>query len=208
MVSLRGGEMEENIIEKFDLHKKWVETIGKEGQLLKLDEVDLRSFDLSDILLEQAYLIECTFDDHRLENIDFHTSLLASSTFNNAYLYKCDFYKTDLRYTDFSKCVIKNSRFSKGDCWEAIFRNAYLLDCNLINVSFYLTDFRSAILDNVDISVATFEETLLSGVTLKNIIGIEEAHIKSINIGTLEKPILLKSDEAKKWMLEKCEVSG
>lgn len=176
--------------------------------MLKLDEVDLRSFDLSGILLEQAYLIECIFDHLRLENIDFHTSLLASSTFKNAYLDKCDFYKSDLRYTDFSNCVIKNSRFSKGDCWEAIFRNAYLLDCNLINVSFYLTDFSWARLENIDISVATFEETLLGGVTLKNIKGIEEAHIKSINIGTLEKPILLKSDEAKKWMLEKCEVSG
>lgn len=196
--------MEGNIIRKFELHKKWVETIGKEGEMLKLDEVDLRRFDLSDKLLEQAYLIECTFDDLKLENTDFHTSLLASSTFKNAYLDKCDFFKSDLRYTDFSNCVIKNSRFSKGDCWEAVFRNAYLVDCNLINVSFYLTDFSWARLENVDISVAAFEETVLNGVTLKNIKGIEEAHIKSINIGTLEKPIFLKSEEAKKWMLEKC----
>lgn len=73
MVSLRGGKMEGNLNRKFELHKKWVETIGKEGEMLKLDEVDLRSFDLSDILLEQAYLIECTFDDLKLENIDFYT---------------------------------------------------------------------------------------------------------------------------------------
>ncbi|AOK91132.1 pentapeptide repeat-containing protein [Paenibacillus polymyxa] len=199
---------ERNILSMFDLHKKWVETIGKEGEMLKLDEVDLRNFDLSDKLVEQAYLIECTFDDLKLENIDFHTSLLCSSTFKNAYLDKSDFYKSDLRYTDFSNCVIKNSRFSKGDCWEAVFKNAILVNCNLINVLFYLTDFSNARLENVDISVATFEETLLSGVILKNIKGIEEAHIKSINIGTLEKPILLKSEEAKKWMLEKCEVSG
>ncbi|GKU77607.1 pentapeptide repeat-containing protein [Paenibacillus sp. L3-i20] len=197
--------MEGNIIRKFELHKKWVETIGKEGEMLRLDEVDLRRFDLSDKLVEQAYLIECTFDDLNLENIDFHTSLLCSSTFKNAYLDKCDFYKSDLRYTDFSNSVIKNSRFSKGDCWEAIFRNANLVDCNMINVLFYLTDFSDARLENVDISVATFEETLLNGVTLKNIKGIEEAHFKSINIGTLEEPILLKSEKAKEWLLEKCE---
>ncbi|MCP3776150.1 pentapeptide repeat-containing protein [Paenibacillus sp. MZ04-78.2] len=197
--------MEGNIISKFELHKKWVETIGKEGEMLRLDEVDLRSFDLSDKLVEQASLIECTFDDLKLENIDFHTSLLCSSTFKNAYLDKCDFYKSDLRYTNFSNCVIKNSRFSKGDCWEAIFRNANLVDCNLINVLFYLTDFSNARLENVDISVATFEETLFNGVTLKNIKGIEEAHFESINIGTLEKPILLKSEKAKEWVLEKCE---
>ncbi|AIQ19741.1 hypothetical protein H70357_25760 [Paenibacillus sp. FSL H7-0357] len=199
--------MEGNIINNFELHKKWVESIGKEGEVLKLDEVDLRGFDLSNKLLEQAYLTECIFDELKLENIDFHASLLCSSTFKNAYLDKCDFYKSDLGYTDFSNCVIKNSRFSKGDCWEAIFRNAYLVNCNLINVFFYLTDFSNARLENVDISVASFEETLLNGVTLKNITGIEEAHFRSINIGTLENPILLKSEQAKEWVLEKCEIS-
>lgn len=195
--------MEKNLNRKFELHKRWVETIGKEGEILRIEDVDFRGFDLSDLLLEQGYLIACTFDDLKLQNTDFHASLLASSTFRNASLDRCDFYKSDLRYTDFTNCIIRNSRFSKGDCWEAIFRNAYLADCNLINVSFYLTDFRSATLENADISAASFEETLLGGATLKYITGIEEAHVKSINIGTRKKPILLNSDEAKKWMMEK-----
>lgn len=196
---------EKDIINMFDLHKKWVETIGDEGEQLKLDEVDLRVFDLSDVLLEQSYLIDCTFDDLKLENIDFHSSLLASSTFINTCLDKCDFYKSDLRYTDFSNCIIKNSRFSKADCWEAAFNNACLVDCNLINVSFHLTDFRNARLENIDISVSTFKDTLLNGVTLKGIKGIEEAFFQSINIGTPEKPVLLEKEEARKWFLEKCE---
>ncbi|MDT9719655.1 pentapeptide repeat-containing protein [Paenibacillus sp. ClWae2A] len=196
---------EKDIINMFDLHKKWVETIGDEGEQLKLDEVDLRVFDLSDVLLEQSYLIDCTFDDLKLENIDFHSSLLASSTFINTCLDKCDFYKSDLRYTDFSNCIIKNSRFSKGDCWEAAFNNACLVDCNLINVSFHLTDFRNARLENIDISVSTFKDTLLNGVTLKGIKGIEEAFFQSINIGTPEKPLLLEKEEARRWFLEKCE---
>lgn len=196
---------EKDIINMFDLHKKWVETIGDEGEQLKLDEVDLRVFDLSDVLLEQSYLIDCIFDDLKLENIDFHSSLLASSTFINTCLDKCDFYKSDLRYTDFSNCIIKNSRFSKGDCWEAAFNNACLVDCNLINVSFHLTDFRNARLENIDISVSTFKDTLLNGVTLKGIKGIEEAFFQSINIGTPEKPLLLEKEEARRWFLEKCE---
>lgn len=196
---------EKDIINMFDLHKKWVETIGDEGEQLKLDEVDLRVFDLSDVLLEQSYLIDCTFDDLKLENIDFHSSLLASSTFINTCLDKCDFYKSDLRYTDFSNCIIKNSRFSKADCWEAAFNNACLVDCNLINVSFHLTDFRNARLENIDISVSTFKDTLLNGVTLKGIKGIEEAFFQSINIGTPEKPLLLEKEEARRWFLEKCE---
>jgi len=194
-----------DIINMFALHKKWVETIGEEGEQLKLDEVDLRVFDLSDVLLEQSYLIDCTFDDLKLENVDFHSSLLASSTFINASLDKCDFYKSDLRYTDFSNCIIRNSSFSKADCWEAAFNNACLVDCNLINVFFHLTDFRNARLENVDISVSTFKDTLLNGITLKSIKGIEEAFFQSINIGTPEKPVLLEKEEARKWFLEKCE---
>ncbi|MGO4527467.1 pentapeptide repeat-containing protein [Paenibacillus sp. 2TAF8] len=198
--------MEEiNILNMFTLHKKWVETLGEEGEQLKLDEVDLSVFGFSDKLVEQAYLIDCTFDALKLENIDFHSSLLASSTFRNAYLDQCDFYKSDLRYTDFSNCIIKNSRFSKGDCWEATFSNAYVVDCNLINVSFYLTDFRNARLENVDISVSSFKETLLNGVTLKRIKGIEEAFFRSINIGTAEKPVLLEKEKARKWFLDNCE---
>ncbi len=196
---------EKDIINMFDLHKKWVETIGDEGEQLKLDEVDLRVFDLSDVLLEQSYLIDCTFDDLKLENVDFHSSLLASSTFINTCLDKCDFYKSDLRYTDFSNCIIRNSRFSKGDCWEAAFNSACLVDCNLINVSFHVTDFRNARLENIDISVSTFKDTLLNGVTLKGIKGIEEAFFQSINIGTPEKPLLLEKEEARRWFLEKCE---
>lgn len=198
--------MEEiNVFNMFNLHKKWVETIGDEGEQLKLDEVDLRVFNLSEVLLEQSYLIDCTFDDLKLENVDFHSSLLASSTFINASLDQCDFYKSDLRYTDFSNCIIKNSRFSKADCWEAAFNNACLVDCNLINISFHLTDFRNARLENVDISVSTFKDTLLNEVKLKSIKGIEEAFFQSINIGTPEKPVLLEKEEARKWFLEKCE---
>lgn len=194
-----------DIINMFALHKKWVETIGDEGEQLKLDEVDLRGFDFSDKSVEQAYLIDCTFDALKLENIDFHSSLLASSTFRNVYVDQCGFYKSDLRYTDFSNCIIKNSRFSKGDCWEATLSNAYVVDCNLINVSFYLTDFRNARLENVDISVSSFDETLLNGVTLKRIKGIDEAFFRSINIGTPEKPVLLEKEKAREWFLEKCE---
>lgn len=193
--------MEGNLLRLLDLHKKWRETMGNEGKQLKLDEVDLRSFDLSTAELVQTQIIACTFDALKLENIDFHYSLLAMSTFKNSHLDKCDFYKTDLRYTDFTNCVIKNTRFSKGDCWEALFRNAHLTDCNLINASFYSSDLRGVRMDNVDISAVTFEETLLTGSTMKNIKGAEAADIKSINIGTREKPIMLKAEEAREWIL-------
>lgn len=196
--------MKDNINHKFELHKKWIETIGKEGKKLVLDEFDLRNYNLSEKLLEQAYLIDCIFDNSNLENIDFYASVLCSSTYKDAKLKNCDFYKSDLSYVNFSNAIIKRVRFSKSDCSEAIFTNADLTECKLINACLYLTDFSNAKLDNIDISGSTFDETLLKGATLRNIKGIEEAHFQSINIGTLENAIILKSEQAKKWIIENC----
>ena len=78
--------MEDNIVKKFELHKKWVETIGKDGEKLRLDEVDLSKFDLSDKIFEQAYLVDCNFNNLKLKKIDFHASVLCSSTYRNANL--------------------------------------------------------------------------------------------------------------------------
>ena len=83
--------MEDNIISKFELHKKWVETSGKEGKKLCLEEVDFSNFDLSDKLLEQANIVECNFDNLNLKSMDFHSSLLCSSTYKNTNLDDCDF---------------------------------------------------------------------------------------------------------------------
>lgn len=92
--------MEDNIISKFELRKKWVETSGKEGKKLCLEEVDFSNFDLSDKLLEQANIVDCTFDKLNLKNMDFHASLLCSSTYKNTNLDDCNlinayFYLTD-----------------------------------------------------------------------------------------------------------------
>lgn len=191
-----------NIVSQFELHRKWVETTGKEGEKLCLEEVDFRDFDLSDKLLEQANLVECIFDTLNLKSIDFHASLLCSSTYKNTNLDDCDFYKSDLSYTDFSNASLNGVRFSKSDCWEAIFKSADLTDCNLSNVGFVSTDFRNATLNNVDISASRFKKTLFNGAILKNIKGIDEAYFHSINIGTLEEPILLEEEQAKKWIIE------
>lgn len=65
-----------------------------------------------------------------------------------------------------------------------------------------MTDFSYAELSNVDVSRASFDETIVRGIKLKNIIGFEEAQIESINIGTYEKPQLLYGEEARAWFQE------
>ncbi|MFJ6267105.1 pentapeptide repeat-containing protein [Lysinibacillus xylanilyticus] len=191
------------IIECLKLHRVWIETIGDQGKKLGLDEIDFREFDLIGYPLNQAYLTACKFDGMNLSSCDMSSSLLCSSTFKSTSLVNADFYKTDLSYADFTNANAQNARFAKTDCSEAIFLNANLENSKLISCSLDLTDFQNANLKNVDISLSAFEGTLLKGTTLVGIKGLEEAFIKSINIGTQENPIILLGEKAREWIQNK-----
>ncbi len=191
------------IIERIKLHRIWIESIGEQGEKLSVDEIDFRGFDLTGYPLNQAFLTECKFDGMNLCNMDMSSSLLCSSTFKNTNLVNADFYKADLSYADFSDANVQNVRFAKTDCSEAIFLKANLENSKLISCSLYLTDFQNANLKNVDISLSSFEETFLKGTTLTGIKGLEEAFIKSINIGTLENPMILLGEKAREWIQNK-----
>ncbi|WP_418792783.1 pentapeptide repeat-containing protein [Paenibacillus polysaccharolyticus] len=81
-------------------------------------------------------------------------------------------------------------------------KNSNFSACNLS-----LTDFSHALLADVDISEARFEGVLFYGVTLRNIEGIEEANFHSIHIGSADKPLILKGQEARDWLRMKAEES-
>ncbi|WP_373428362.1 pentapeptide repeat-containing protein [Paenibacillus sp. W4I10] len=98
-----------NLDLKFELHKKWVETSGQEGEKLRLQEVDFQHYELTGVCLEQSYMTSCNFDNLSLNNMDFHASGLSSSTYNDAELVNCDFYKSDLSYTEFSNATLRIS---------------------------------------------------------------------------------------------------
>ena len=131
---------------------------------------------------------------------DISSSLLCSSTFISANLEGADFCKSNVSYVDFTNANIKVARFADSECIKTVFVKADLSDANLVAGLFDETDFRNAVLLNADIRLATFERVLLNGAILTGIHGLEEAFIRSINIGTPEKPIILTGEEAKKWL--------
>lgn len=194
-----------NIIDQLQQHKLWVETVGEQGKKLGLDEIDLRSIDLSDYSLDQAYFTECIFNSMSLQSSDFHNSVLCSSEFISTNLYGANFYKADLSYTNFSKSYMQSTKLAKADCYEAIFRDTDLTDANLVACLFYDTNFQNAILKNADISVASFKNVVLHGADLSGLRGVEEAIISSINIGTLDAPVILREEEAKRWIQSQAE---
>ncbi|WCH46218.1 pentapeptide repeat-containing protein [Lysinibacillus sp. OF-1] len=188
------------IIIQLDLHHLWIETIGEKGEKLGIDEIDLRDVDLCQYPLDQANITACTFDGMDLHDKDISSSLLCSSTFISANLEGADFGKSNVSYVNFTNADIKGARLTDSECIETVFVKADLSDANLVAGLFDGTDFREAILLNADIRLAMFERVLLNGAILTGICGIEEALIKSINIGTPEKPIMLMGKEARIWI--------
>ncbi|AMM93248.1 pentapeptide repeat-containing protein [Peribacillus simplex] len=191
----------EEIIVQLESHRLWIETIGKKGEKLGLDEIDFRNLDLSKYPLDQAYLTACLFDGMNLNLKDMSSSLLCSSTFKFANLEGSDFCKSNVSYVDFTNANIKASRFADSECIETVFVKADLSNANLVGGLFDEADFREASLLNADVRLSTFEGVLLKGAKLGGIRGLEEAFIKSVNIGTPEHPIILKGEEGRQWLI-------
>lgn len=188
---------------QLELHQLWIETLGEQGEKLGINEVDLRNMNLSHYPLDQANIIDCIFDGMDLNNKDLSSSSLCSSTFISANLEGADFGKSNVSYVDFTNAIMKAARLADSECIKTLFIKADLSDANLVAGLFDETDFRNAVLLNADIRLATFESVLLNGAILTGIRGIEEAFIKSINIGSLAHPIILTDEKARIWLRDK-----
>lgn len=195
----------EKIITRLKEHNIWVQTIGKQGTKLILDEEDLRNIDFSKYSVDQASILECNLSNLTLINVDFYRSLLCLSSFKQTTINNCDFGKSDIRYCDFRNSVINKSRFSDADLWNTKFTNAKITQCNFIAAFCPETNFQNATLENINFEWAYFEQVLFKNTKLKNITGIDSIHFVSINIGTVKEPIILEDKQAKEWFINKCE---
>lgn len=197
--------MKENIMNKILEHEKWVDSLGEKGEKLVLDEIDFREQTLRDRIMNQAYITACNFNDMNLVQIDFSWSLMCSSTFNWSTLRDCIFYKSNLGFAEFKEATFYECDLHKSDCSDTVFRDAIFKDTRFVDALLYKTDFSGSIMENVEFTLAYIEEATFNGVRMKAIKGIEEANIKSINIGTTDEPQMLYGDEAKQWLMNQAE---
>ena len=190
---------ESELTYKFIEHKKWIDSLGKEGKRLSIEEIDLRENSIDRGIFKQAYITECIFDDKNIKDISFYLSKLWSSSFHRCILKKIDFTKADLSYTNFSNSYLCDVNFSKCECIETNFNNSKFINIKMTDVLFDAADLRNVTMYNVDISYSTFEAVLVKGISFKNITGIENVSIVSIDIGDE----ILQGDEAIQWFNDK-----
>lgn len=185
---------------RFTEHRRWVDSLGKEGKRLNIDEIDLSKNSLEGENYEQAYITECIFDNRDVKEISFYLSKLFSSTFKSCKLEKVDFTKADLSYADFSNSILCDVNFNKCECLETNFSNSELINAKMTDALFDTVDFRNVTMCNVDISYSSFDAVLVKGISLKNVVGIEKVSSLSINIGDIDKAIILQGEEAVQWL--------
>lgn len=197
-------ENEKNIIAQLESHQIWLESAGEKGKKLILDEINLEYIDLSKFILKEARLISCSFDSMDLEAGNFILTWVCSSTFRNTCLQAANFYKGNVSYANFSNSNLRNARFTDCESEETIFLGADLSNAELNICYFSSVDFRDSILENANIEDSFFEDVLVKGASFRNVRGIENANIISIDIGTPEQPKILDKELAKKWIFENC----
>ena len=196
MIKLRKSDLSY----RFEEHKKWINSLGKEGKRLNIDEVDLSESCMEREIYEQAYITECIFNNRNIKNISFYLSKLCSSSFKCCNLKKIDFTKADLSYVDFTSSILCNVNFNKCECIETNFSNTRLTNIRMTNALFDTVDLRNVIMSNVDLSFSSFNNVLVKGISLKNIIGIDKITSLSINIGDLDKFVILQGKDAMQWL--------
>lgn len=185
---------------RFTEHKKWIDSLGKEGKRLNIDEIDLSRNSIEREIYEQAYITECIFDNRDIKDISFYLSKLCSSSFKSCFLEKVDFTKADLSFADFTNSILCDVNFNKCECIETDFSNSKLTNIKLTDVLFDTVDLRNVIMHDVDVSYSSFDAVLVKGISLKNVVGIEKINSLSINIGDIDKAVILHGIEAIQWL--------
>ncbi len=198
---LKEEVMEKKIEIAIENHKIWIDSLGENGRKISLDEVTIEDEKWSDINLSQGNITGCTFRNITLEYVDFYATMLCSSSFTNARVMSGEFVKANMMYIQFLDSKLEDINLSKADLSNAIFKNTEIVNGKFINALLDGMCFEKVSFNNVNFAGAWIENVIFSKDTvIKEIHGLNEAHIKSINIGTERYPVYLKEKEAVQWL--------
>lgn len=192
--------MIEDMDEKLIQHEKWLDSLRKDGEQLAVYGIDFRNYSLSGKYLEKAYLNDCIYDGVILNDSDFETFFMYMSSYRNTEIKRCNLRWADLSFSCFLNARLIRVNLSKSDCTEVDFTNANIMSCKFSGANLYMADFSNANLEGVTIVETHFDKTILNGVSMKKIKGIDKADFRSINIGTAKEPVMLEGEEARKWV--------
>lgn len=196
--------MGEEIITIIQNHRLWIDSLGKDGEKAYFENVLFEKMKEINLDLSQGSFVDCTFRKVFINCWDFYATKLFSIVFDDSLIESSVFVKADLFYAEFSNTKINMTNFSKADLSNVTFRNLKIENSKFINALLDNITFKDVHIKNVDFTGALIENMLFDRkTTIRDIVGIDNAQVKSINIGTLDRPIYLKNEEALRWIKNK-----
>lgn len=130
----------EELKAKLQNHSRWIQD-RETGERL-----DLSMFDLSNMDLRGAYLVEAVAEDACFDGADLSGAVASFANMSGSSFENADLSKGIFRFTDFLDCN---------------FKCATLYDACLMHSDFYRAKFKDAKMHGVNIMCARFEESLL-----------------------------------------------
>lgn len=199
--------MNNEIILAIKHHKLWIDSLGEKGKKIDLEEAIIEDGKYKNVCLSQGSIIECSFQKIEIKNWDFYAAMLCSSCFAETIITSGQFVKANLAYTQFLNTRIEYSNFSKSDLSNSIFKNTEIANSKFVNSLLDHVIFEKVNLKNTDFTGAFIENVLFDKDTvMEGIYGLDDIHIKSINIGTVKQPQYIKEQDAIQWLKRRAVV--
>jgi len=126
------------------LHKKWMQTSGREGKKANF---------------ERANLVGANFQDADLREANFRQSNLSKADFQGAKPLEADFQGAQLFGTKFQGAKLNDAQFPRATISSVQFQNAVLWFANFSDATLFETNFQKAALEG-----ASFERAVLLSV--------------------------------------------
>lgn len=192
---------ETNLREKLSLHKQWILAFEQQITVSLSDRLCLFDTAISGVKLFgedlcSAEIVRCHLEDSSFENCRFSDSILVGTTLNNCNFFNCNFIETDLRGLDCNHTSFVQSDFTSADFTEATLTECSFRDCDLSWTWLIKTNLRSTLFKNINIEGARFSNTKISNLSRKNLIKLEQATIKSIDVRQQDEYKTLSGTEA------------
>lgn len=184
--------------------KKGMEYHDKFNNYLEIRSADFTRSDIDFQMLENGSFADCCFSGLRFVNIQFNGYYYMDNDFSGADLIGCRFCsKTKCSGNDFSGAYFENTTFydselSGTNFTGAVFDHVKLYGCTLDDTTdFTGCEFRDTEIDGTKLNGSIFHNASAGGIT------IDKACADRINIGTADKPHILRGRTALEWLKAK-----
>lgn len=195
----KGLKMSDKFRNAIKQHKLWVDTLGKAGKQLYLEDEIISDLNFSSINLSESVMQDCI-----LENIVFCHELFGTN-YNGCTIISSDLTNSILVKSNWNRVRLENSLLNGINAFRCSFISSAFINCNMTGGNFEKSDFSKSSFDNVIFSNANFSKTSFHGASFKNVIFKNIKNIADINgdwISIIEhgKERKANKDQAIEWI--------